>query len=124
MTILAIAVLIFASFLTIELEEGATFDGGICWEADGTEGISHYDGQCVTPADYDAMYSYENLSTVVALASATTSYPDDATIAEIYGITPEDDPASDRPIGVGLVEPGEERTFKERVRAAHLPLAI
>jgi hypothetical protein len=114
----------------IELEAGATFDGGICWEADGTEGIATFDGQCLTPADYDAIYSFENLS---QLPTAQTCWPGtgcavgDAgveSIAESAGMTPADDPASERPLGDGLVD--EPFTFVEaveRAHAAHLPIA-
>ena len=117
-----VAISAVAAVADIELEDGATFDGGVCWEADGTEGISAFDGQCITPADYDAIFSYENLSTIVGLQAGDEG----RTIAEIYDIQPEDDPASDRPIGEGLVEPGTERTFKQRVASAHalhLPVA-
>lgn len=122
-----VAISATAAFGEIELEEGATFDGGICWEADGTEGISTFDGQCLTPADYDAIYSYENLSSIPAVEDCWPGTPCDVdtegvrSIAEVYDIQPDDDPASDRPIGTGLVEPGEERTFKQRVARAHAP---
>ena len=103
--------------MTPALEDGATFDGGICWEADGTQGIAMLDGSCMTPADYDTLFSYENL------AATPNAYNPTVSIAETYQIDPEAPPASDRPIGTGLVEAGTERTFKQVVQAAHLPHA-
>lgn len=76
----------------VQLEEGATFDGGICWEADGTEGIATIDGQCMTPADYDEMFSYENLEATPMWRNPEVS------VAEAYGITPDSPKASDRAI--------------------------
>jgi len=75
------------------LEEGATFNGGICWEADGTQGLAVPDGQCITPADYDIMFGYDNLSTV------PTQYPfdGDTSVAEAAGIIRDSIPASIKP---------------------------
>lgn len=112
-------ILVFLLLFTIVLEEGATFDDGICWEADGTEGISTFDGQCITPADYDVIFSYENLSSIpVGYQWDGTEY-EGMSVAEVYGIELVDDPASDRPIGVGVS--ADLRTFKERVVGAHAP---
>ena len=105
-----IAIAIVFALFTVGLEEGATFDGGVCWEADGTEGFSHYDGECITPADYDAMFSFEALDAIPSVI-----FPD-RSIAEVAGITP-DPPASERLLGVGLV--AEPRTFIDYVRRAH-----
>ena len=116
MTIVATVLLVVASLFTIDLEPGATFDGGICWEADGTEGIAMYDGQCMTPADYDAIYSFENLSNVPSISDPSVS------IAEHYEMTPDVVTPSDRPLGEGLV--AEPFTFTEYVQAAHLPIAV
>lgn len=110
-----VAISVVPALGEVDLEPGATFDGGICWEADGTEGISAFDGQCVTPADYDAIFSYENLSQT----ESSRSGDEGKSIAEVYEMVPEDDPASDRPIGVGVSS--DMRTFKERVVSAHAP---
>ena len=98
------------------LEEGATFGEGVCWEADGTEGIPALDGSCVTPADYDAIYNVEVLAETPSLQDPTMS------IAEVYEMDVTDPtPASDKPIGEGLV--AVPFTFKEYVQAAHMPIA-
>ena len=100
-----------------EREEGVTWDdeNGVCWEADGTEGIPVLDGGCMTPADYDAVYNIE------VLAETPSIQNPDVSIAELYELdTSDPTPASDKPIGEGLVEPGTERTFKERVADAHM----
>ncbi len=97
--IIMIAVL---SIAAVPLEDGAVFNGdGTCTEADGT--------QCVTPADYDVMFSYENLSSVL------TQYPfdGDTTVAEQYNIEPGI--ASERP----RIFQGEPRSsFAQSVRLA------
>lgn len=90
-------------------EEGATFDGGICWEADGTEGLTRYDGECVTPADYDEIFSFENLS------NEPSTVFDGRSVAEVYGLTPNVR-ASERP---RLFEGDVEPTFAETVRILH-----
>jgi len=87
-TTLLLLLMVAAPAGALELEPGATFDGGICWEADGTEGLSAPDGQCITPADYDEMFSVENLSTVPLHADPTV------TVADAYGVTGQ---ASERP---------------------------
>jgi hypothetical protein len=84
------------------IEEGATiFDNGSCVEADGTAGLGMADGSCVTPADYDEMFSYENLSKVPSLGDPSRS------IAETGDITVDSPPASVRPLGEGLIDPAE-----------------
>jgi len=94
----------------IVLEEGAIFDGGICWEADGTEGIAALDGSCVTPADYDELFSYE------ALTAVEVHGPDSRSVAEVYGITADSPAASVRVrVFMGVSEP----TFAEYVTNAH-----
>lgn len=94
----------------VELEDGATFDGGICWEADGTEGISTIDGQCMTPADYDETFSYEALA-------ATPSHSDPSrSVADVYGIEPDGPRASER---VRTFMGDELGTFTDYVVTAH-----
>lgn len=89
---------------TVLLEEGVTFyDDGTCIEADGTPGLSSADGSCVTAADYDEMFSYENLSTIPSQNDSTKS------VAEVYDINLEV-PASLRLLGIGLVD--EPFTFR------------
>lgn len=78
-------------------------------EVTGEPGLPSIDG-CITPAEYDEMFSYENLSTVPSLS------PLYETVAEAYNITPESPVARDRLIGVGLVE--VPFTFKDAVRQA------
>ena len=112
-TILTIAILLLAAAPAaageIVLEPGATFDGGVCWEADGTEGISSFDGQCVTPADYDILFSYE------ALAAAPSGI-EGVSVAEAYGVTADAAPASERRLVFQGVDYG---TFASYVTAAH-----
>ncbi len=115
-TAIVVAVLLAlpaAAYADIVYEEGATFDGGLCWEADGTEGFTTPDGQCVTPADYAEMFSYENLSQIPSLTNPELS------IAEEAGITPDSLPADERLLGVGLVE--RPATFRQLVAWAHQP---
>ena len=91
------------------LEEGATFfENNTCVEADGATGFAAGDGQCITTADYDEMYSVENLSTVPSSTSKTGQ-----SIAEEAGLVAADDggAASDRQLGEGLVE--ETASFRE-----------
>ena len=109
-----IAAIALATVLTIATEPGATFDGPTCWEADGTEGMSTYYGQCVTPADYDALFSYANLSTIPSAHDPSTS------IAEEAGLV-DDGPASERILGVGVAVPF---TFAGDVHSLHWPKAI
>jgi len=79
------------------LEPGATFDGGICWESDGTAGIAMADGECITPADYDVLFGFDNLDQVESLTSPGVS------IAAEAGIDPSGPQASYRPRVVGSV---------------------
>ena len=90
-----------------ELEAGATFfDNGTCVEADGAEGIAMLDGSCVTTADYDVMYGYENLAEVASSTDPTVS------IAEEYNMTPDAPVASEREREFNGVRLG---TFREIV---------
>ncbi len=89
------------------VEPGATFNGdGTCMQ-DGEPGLSMADGQCVTAADYDAMFSYEALTQVESLIPAYTG----RSVADVYLIDPVI-PASLRMLGVGV---GERCTFLELV---------
>ena len=125
--VLAIVLLIVGataeSWATVELEEGATFfDDFTCVEADGTLGISTADGQCLTPADYDKIFSFENLSQIEIVTSPDTEIAGQS-IAEVYGITADDDPASERPLGEGVT--AEPFTFVDTVRYVHgLPIRL
>lgn len=84
----------------IVLEEGATFtEDGRCYEADGTPGMGAADGQCITEADYNELYSYENLAATPSAADPTQS------IAERYGMVDDGVPAAERVLGGGLTEP-------------------
>jgi hypothetical protein len=90
------------------LEEGATFfDNNTCVEADGATGFAGGDGQCVTAADYDVLYGFENLS-----VQPDTTNPEQS-IAETYGLVDDGVSASDRKLGVGLVD--EPFTVNERL---------
>ena len=116
-TALAVATIFAVTLEAQATEPGATFQNGICWEADGTEGFAMPDGECVTPADYDAMFSYEILAeTPIGSQWDQTPYAGQS-VAEVYDLAPEP-VASERILGVGVSEPF---TFVEAVRAAHLP---
>ena len=96
-----------ATAQAVDMEPGATFyEDGSCQEADGTPGMSQPDGQCVTIADYDFMFSYESLD-----ATPSAIPGSDQSIAEEAGITSEDNPASERPLGEGLIEEYPTKTF-------------
>lgn len=76
----------------------AYFEDGTCVEADGTAGLVGGDGQCITPADYDILFGYDNLA-------ATRLQTDESqSVAEAYNITPDGPSASERLLGEGLVE--------------------
>jgi hypothetical protein len=96
----AILVALFATPATasIELEAGATFyDNGTCVEQNGAPGFGMPDGECITVADYDEMFSYENLSSIPSLTNPSLS------IAEEAELEP-DVSASERLLGIGLVD--------------------
>lgn len=83
-------------------EEGAVFDevNHVCTQ-DGVQGVTTFDKQCMTPADYDEVFSYENLSTVVS----TRAVDNGATIAEVYEMEPptaDTPPPSERTLGEGV----------------------
>ena len=89
-----------AASADVDLEPGATFyEDGSCNEADGTPGQSQPDGQCFTIADYDEMFSYQNLDTF-------PSYFDpDVSVAVEAGLDPTDEtPASERELGDGVTD--------------------
>lgn len=100
----------------VPLEEGALFDGGICWEADGTEGISTAWGDCMTPADYSETFSFENLASIPSRSNPEIS------IAEEAGLVRDGTEAADRELGAGVV--AETFTFRAVVRAAHEPVPV
>lgn len=105
-TIVVLILLVAAPAAATELEPGATFfDDHTCVEADGTPGLGTGDGQCITTADYDALYSYDNL------ASTPSIFPGQGhrSVAEVYDV--KNDVASDRLLGEGFVK--SPRTFKE-----------
>ena len=84
-----------------------TFNGdGTCVEADGTLGLSTFDDLCITAADYDLIFGYENLSTIPSHVFPTRS------VAEVYNID-SDVPASLRLLGIGVVD--EPFTYWETV---------
>ena len=92
----------------VEREPGATFfEDNSCQEADGTPGLTGYDGQCVTADDYDYLFSFEALDSIQSLTQP------DLTVAEEAGITSEDNPASERILGAGLVPAIQQRTFAD-----------
>ena len=65
-------------------------------EVTGEAGLLRYDGECVTPAEYDAIFSFENLDSIQSLTDPTQS------IAAEAGIVDDDAPASERPLGDGV----------------------
>ena len=74
-----------------QFEAGAVFfTDGSCVEADGTWGLAEASGQCVTPADYDIIFGYENLASVENASTPGVS------VADAYGITADEVRASDR----------------------------
>ena len=95
------AVALITSAYTVDYEPGATFyEDGSCQEADGTPGQTQPDGQCLTIADYDEMFSYENLNTVPSIINP------DLSIAEEAGLDPADvTPPSQRVLGNNVSEP-------------------
>ena len=108
MTALLVTGLLAMPAAAVAGEEGATFyEDGSCQEADGTPGTSTIDGECVTIADYDYLFSFENLDSIQSLTDPTQS------IAAEAGLTDADNPASERILGAGLVEPDNQRTFAD-----------
>lgn len=91
-------------------DDGSTFgDGGVCWDADGVEGLSTAWGECVTPNVYDERFSIDNLATI-----EDPTQPG-RTIAETSGLT-DTTPPSDRDrrfAGVELL------TFRQAITYAH-----
>jgi hypothetical protein len=76
-------------------------------EITGEPGLQMATGECITPAEYDIIFGYENLA-------ATPSYTvEGKSVAEVYGITPDDGPASQRPLGDGVTD--EPFTFARTV---------
>ena len=77
----------------------AATDDGSCVE-DGEPGLYNGAGECITAAEYDILFGYDNLSTVL------TQNPFDGatTVAEVANIHPHSKSASQRLIGVGLIE--------------------
>lgn len=76
-------------------------------EVTGEPGLQMVSGECVTPAEYDEIFGFENLSEVPSLMNPELS------VAEVYGLTPDPTPASQRPLGEGLVD--EPFTFVRTV---------
>jgi len=110
MTIIMLVLMLLTPALT---EPGVTYDGGICWEADGTEGVTVVDGRCVTPADYDVMFSFKNLSTIPSIINPEIS------IAAEAGLVDDGESASQRTLGEGVTKPF---TFVEYVTKLHGPV--
>ena len=93
-------------------EEATFLDNGSCIEG-GEIGIARFDGSCLTAAEYDELYSVENLSTI------PSAYDPDVSIAEQAGLVEEYDvPASEVPRGEGLVV--VETSFKEDIEILYL----
>ena len=116
---LAVAAVIPATAASADVvyEEGATFDGGVCVEADGTPGVAMPDGQCLTAADYDALFSFENLS------ETPSAIDGDVSIAAEAGLVDDGTAPSDRKNGEGLVE--VPTSFKEDLVYLHgLPVRL
>ena len=89
-------------------EEGAIFneEDGTCVEAGGAPGLSTFDGQCVTEADYDIIFGYENLASVSSLVDPSRSVVEVRHIDSVI-------PASLRLVGVGVLD--EPFTFRALV---------
>ncbi len=71
-------------------------------EVTGEPGLRMGSGECITPAEYDAIFSTE------ALAEVDSHVYPDQSVAEVYEV--EEEPASERQLGDGLVR--ETFTFR------------
>lgn len=95
-----------AAVATLAIAPAAQATGTCADEITGEPGLQNGTGECITPAEYDALFSFENLSTIPSVTDPSKS------IAEEAGLVADDVP-SDRQLGVGLVE--VTRTFREMV---------
>lgn len=86
-----------------------TVDDGTCTDDNGEPGLYNGAGECITEAEYDKRFGYDNLATIPSYADPTRS------IAEVHGITPHDDPASHRPrFFAGIELPSFARLIADR----------
>ena len=86
-------------------------------EVTGEPGLQQFDGACITPAEYDALFSPENLNTIPSPTKPEVS------IAEHAGLVADGTPASERPLGQGVT--AEPFTFVEAVAYANgLPIRL
>jgi hypothetical protein len=111
-TIIAAIILTVAIPATANADEDVSV--GCLDEVTGEAGLLQYDGNCVTPAEYDVLFGFENLSTIPDPTDPTRS------IAEVAEIVP--DVASERPLGDGLVI--IPFTFRQMVDAAQLRVPV
>lgn len=93
----------------MEWEAGAEFDevNHVCTQ-DGVAGVTTPDRQCMTPADYDEIFSYKNLSEIPIGDEWNGTSLEGLSIAEAYDIQPpavDPTPPSKRTLGEGVAEP-------------------
>lgn len=101
-TIIAIAAL---SVPTAALAETTEDISASCIdEVTGEAGLRQWDGDCITPAEYDAIFSPE------ALAEVESFSPEFETVAETLTVEEQAVPASERTLGRGVSS--EPFTFK------------
>ncbi len=67
-------------------------------EVTGEPGLQMLTGECITPAEYDIIFSVEALTLV-----ESHTHPGQS-VAEVAGLLEDTTPASDRLLGVGLVD--------------------
>ena len=80
-------------------------------EVTGEAGLRNATGECITPAEYDALFSFENLSTIPSIIDPTVS------IAEEAGLVDDGVPASERILGAGVSDPFTFREVVNGIRA-------
>ncbi len=69
---------------------------GCADEITGEAGVMNGTGECVTPAEYDAKFSFDNLDSIVSLTDPTQTIAREAGIVDVK--------ASVRELGIGLVD--------------------
>lgn len=98
-TLIMVGVLVTPAVAAAQ-EEGATFfEDGSCVEADGAVGVSMIDGTCSTIADYNELFSYENLAATPSAIDPSVSIADEA------GLVDDVVPPALRVLGEGVSEP-------------------
>ena len=76
-------------------------------EVTGEPGLLMLTGECITPAEYDIIFSVE------ALAQVPHPHYPGQSVAEVAGLIGDPTPASERLLGVGLVD--QPASFRQLV---------